>query len=138
MKRLIAVFGPSKKMLTDLGWDFRSELFNHLTEQIGEIHQKSTTAFHASCDGVVERFDHTLKAKLRAMSVNKELDFVNEDSNDSFISHINSVHDNPVSRRTNYKFCPNELIIGRKIETPLDIKLQQNLKFKNKALQSKC
>ena len=137
MKHWIAVFGPPKEILTDLGWDFRSELFNHLTEQIGDIHHKSTTAYHASCDGAVERFNRTLKAALRAISVDKQLDFANGDSYDLFISYTNSVHNNRASRRTNYKFCPNELMIGRKIETPLDFKLQQNLKFKNKALRAK-
>ena len=137
LKHWISVFGPPKEILTDLGWDFRSELFQHLTGQICGIQHKSTTAYHASCNGAVERFNRTLKTALRTISVDKELDFANGDSYDLFISHINSVHNNRASRRTNYKLCPNELMIGRKVETPMDFKLNENVKFKNRALKDK-
>ena len=133
----VSVFGPPKEILTDLGWDFRSELFNHLSEQICGIHHKATTAYHASCNGAVERFNRTLKTALRTISVDKDLDFAEGDSYDLFVAHINSVHNNRASRRTNYKLCPNELMIGRKVETPLDFKLNENVKFKNRTLKAK-
>ena len=133
----ICYYGPPKYILTDLGQDFRSELFSHLNTKVADIQHKSTTAYHASCNGAVERFNRTLKAALRAISIDKNLDFAQGDSYDLFVSYINSVHNNRPSRRTQYKLCPNEIFLGLKIETPLDWKLQGIDKIKEKAVRDK-
>ena len=49
------------------GTQFEAELFSHLSSMIG-FHRLRTTAYHATCNGMVERVHRTLKAAIRARS----------------------------------------------------------------------
>lgn len=59
----ISRFGCPTDIVTDRGAQFESALFKHLSELIGFKHKK-TTAYHPSCNGLVERFHRQLKAAI--------------------------------------------------------------------------
>ena len=126
----ICKYGPPNKILTDMGSDFRSEILQHLCDVLKTKH-KFTTAYHASTNGAVERFNRTLKTALRCISYEKQLDFAHGDRWDHYISYINSVHNNRKSRRT--KLSPNEIMLGRKFKLPIDFQLKDiTMKFRKK------
>ena len=84
----ICVFGPPKSILTDLGSDFRGEIMEHLTSMVATKH-RFTTAHHSRSDGGVERFNRTLQQALRAIGLDKKLDFSKGDPWNLYLSYIN-------------------------------------------------
>ena len=61
----VSRFGVPLHVVTDRGSQFESELFSHLSSMIG-FHRLRTTAYHPTCNGMVERVHRTLKAAIRA------------------------------------------------------------------------
>lgn len=59
----IARFGCPSVIVTDRGSQFESSLFKHLSAMIGFQHRR-TTAYHAACNGLVERFNKQLKTAI--------------------------------------------------------------------------
>lgn len=59
----ISRFGCPNDIVTDRGRQFESNLFKHLSELAGFQHRR-TTAYHAACNGLVERFHRQLKAAI--------------------------------------------------------------------------
>ena len=66
---VFSLFGSPRQLLTDKGTEFESELFKELMKWM-EIDKLRTTAYHLSCNGVVERFHRTLISML-AKAVNE-------------------------------------------------------------------
>ena len=58
-ERFIAVFGMPAKLLSDRGVNFTSVLVEELCATFG-IQKCQTMAYHAQCNGQVERFHQTL------------------------------------------------------------------------------
>ena len=58
-------YGLPRQLVSDRGSNFMSSLFNKLCLLLGVSHTP-TTAYHPSCNGVIERFHRRLKAALRA------------------------------------------------------------------------
>jgi len=56
-------YGPPMQILTDQGPEFESELFCSLLEWMG-VEKLRTTAYHFSCNGMVERFHRTLNSMI--------------------------------------------------------------------------
>jgi cleavage and polyadenylation specificity factor subunit 1 len=67
----VARFGIPKRIITDQGRQFESDLFNSLVKRLG-IQKIRTTAFHPQANGLVERLHRTLKNSLRAMATTKD------------------------------------------------------------------
>ena len=60
-------YGIPQIIITDQGRQFESELFNHLTMNLGIKHLR-TSAYHPQTNGLVERAHRTLKASLRILA----------------------------------------------------------------------
>ena len=63
-KEVILFCGVPEAVLTDRGTNFLSHLMLDVYFKLG-ITKLNTTAYHPECDGMVERFNRTLKSMLR-------------------------------------------------------------------------
>ena len=63
-EEVIPLFGVPEHLLSDRGTNLLSHLMTDLCKILG-IKKLNTTAYHPECDGMVERFNRTLKTSLR-------------------------------------------------------------------------
>ena len=63
-EEIIPLFGVPEALLTDRGANLLSHLMLDVCALLG-IEKLNTTAYHPECDGMVERFNRTLKSMLR-------------------------------------------------------------------------
>ena len=63
VEELVPLFGVPEALLSDRGTNLLSHLMQDLCKMLG-ITKLNTTAYHPECDGMVERFNRTLKAML--------------------------------------------------------------------------
>ena len=64
VEEVIPFFGVPEALLSDRGTNLLSFLMRDVCQLLG-IRKLNTTAYHPQCDGMVERFNRTLKAMLR-------------------------------------------------------------------------
>ena len=72
--KLFACIGVPAEILTDQGYNFTSQLLSELYSML-HIHGIRTTPYHPQMDGLVERFNQTLKAMLRKTAVQERKDW---------------------------------------------------------------
>ena len=70
-ERFISVFGAPAKLLSDQGVNFTSALVEELCSAFG-IQKCRTTAYHAQCNGQVERFHQTLFRMIGKLAADKK------------------------------------------------------------------
>jgi transposase InsO family protein len=63
-EEVIPTFGVPESLLSDRGTNLLSHLMKDVCTLLG-IKKLNTTAYHPQCDGMLERFNRTLKAMLR-------------------------------------------------------------------------
>ena len=63
-EEIVPLFGVPRSLLTDRGANLLSQLVLDVCALLG-IQKLNTTAYHPECDGMVERFNRTLKSILR-------------------------------------------------------------------------
>ena len=63
-EKVIPWFGVPEALLSDRGTNLLSHLMLDICKKLG-VHKLNTTAYHPQCDGMVERFNRTLKTALR-------------------------------------------------------------------------
>ena len=63
-EEVIPLFGVPEALLSDRGTNLLSHLMLDICKKLG-VHKLNTTAYHPQCDGMVERFNRTLKTALR-------------------------------------------------------------------------
>ena len=64
VNEVVPFFGVPEALLSDRGANLLSHLMLHVCCLLG-IQKLNTTAYHPQCDGMVERFNQTLKSMLR-------------------------------------------------------------------------
>jgi len=110
--QLFARVGIPKEILSDQGTNFMSQLLKELYNLL-QIHQIRTSPYHPQTDGLVERFNRTLKSLLRKL-VNKEgRDW------DRLLPYILFAYREVPHDTTG--FSPFELLYGREVRGPLDV-----------------
>ena len=62
--KIVPMFGVPEALLSDRGANLLSHLMLDVCRLLG-IEKLNTTAYHPECDGMVERFNRTLKSMLR-------------------------------------------------------------------------
>ena len=110
--QIFARVGVPQEILTDQGSNFTSQLLAELY-QLLHIHPIRTTPYHPQTDGLVERFNQTLKTMLRKVATKEVRDW------DKLIPYILFAYREVPQASTG--FLPFELLYGRNVRGPLDV-----------------
>ena len=109
---LFSRVGVPKEILTDQGSNFTSQLLMEIYRLL-HVHPIRTTPYHPQTDGLVERFNQTLKSMLRKAAVEAGKDW------DKLIPYLLFAYREVPQASTG--FSPFELLYGRSVRGPLDI-----------------
>ena len=109
---IFARHGIPEEILTDLGKNFTSALLGELFKLIGTKALR-TTPYHPQTDGLVERFNRTLKSMLRRVLNGEKRDW------DQMLPFVLFAY-REVPQAT-VGFSPFELLYGRDVRGPLDV-----------------
>ena len=110
--KLFARVGIPVEILTNQGANFTSQLLSELYSML-HIHGIRTTPYHPQTDGLVERFNQTIKAMLRKTAVQEGKDW------DLLIPYVLFAYREVPQSSTG--FSPFELLYGREVRGPLDV-----------------
>ncbi|XP_027865809.1 uncharacterized protein LOC114140258 [Xiphophorus couchianus] len=113
---LFSRVGIPKEILTDQGTNFMSQVMKTLYDQLG-VKGIRTTPYHPETDGLVERFNGTLKQMLR-----KFIDDAGKNW-DKWLPFLLFAYREVPQASTG--FSPFELLYGRQVRGPLDM-LKEN------------
>lgn len=107
-----AQYGIPKEILTDQGTNFTSKLLAELYGLLG-VRALKTAPYHPQTDGLVERFNQTLKNMLRRVLVEDKRDW------DRLLPYVLFAYREVPQASTG--FSPFELVYGRDVRGPLDV-----------------
>ena len=110
--KLFSRVGIPKEILTDQGSNFVSQLLTEIYRLL-HIHPIRTTPYHPQTDGLVERFNKTLKSLLRKAAVDVGKDW------DKLLPYLLFAYREVPQASTG--FSPFELLYGRAVRGPLDV-----------------
>ncbi|KAL2103054.1 hypothetical protein ACEWY4_002222 [Coilia grayii] len=110
--QLFSRVGVLREILTDQGTNFSSRFLRQVYSLL-DIRGIRTTPYHPQTDGMVERFNQTLKAMLRK--------FVNDTGSDwdQWLPYLLFAYREVPQASTGYS--PFELLFGRTVRGPLDV-----------------
>ncbi len=114
-EELVVMFtrlGIPREVLTDLGTQFTSRVMKEVSRLLS-IKQLTTTPYHPSCNGLVERFNGSLKSLLRKICEEKPKDW------DRYIAPLLFAYRETPHDSTG--FAPFELLYGRTVRGPMSI-----------------
>ena len=112
---LVSIFsrvGIPREILSDRGTQFTSEIMGEVARLLS-MKQLFTTPYHAMCNGLVERFNGTLKTMLKRMCAERPSDW------DRYIDALLFAY-REVPQES-LKFSPFELVYGRTVRGPLAV-----------------
>ncbi|KAJ8050432.1 hypothetical protein HOLleu_03637 [Holothuria leucospilota] len=112
---LIEVFsrvGLPAEILSDRGAQFTSGLM-HEVNRLLSIRQLLTTPYHPACNGLVERFNATLKQMLKKLCIERPKDW------DRYLAPLLFAY--PEAPQSSTGFSPFELLFGRNVRGPMTI-----------------
>ena len=104
--------GIPREILSDQGSNFMSQLLKEIYRLL-HIHPIRTTPYHPQTDGLVERFNKTLKSMLKRVASEEGRDW------DTLLPYILFAYREVPQATTG--FSPFELVFGREVRGPLDI-----------------
>lgn len=105
-------FGCPAQIHSDQGREFESDLFKTVCEKLG-INKTRTTPYRPQSDGLVERFNRTLKQMLSLFAHENPQDW------DDHIPYLLMAYRSTEHAST--KCSPNLLMLGREITMPIDL-----------------
>ncbi|XP_064103315.1 uncharacterized protein LOC135213265 [Macrobrachium nipponense] len=112
---LVQIFsrvGIPKEILSDMGTQFTSNLMKEVGRLLS-VKQLVTTPYHPACNGLVERFNGTLKTMLRKMSSERPKDW------DRYLPALLFAYRGVPQESTG--FSPFELLYGRTVRGPMTV-----------------
>lgn len=110
--QLFSRVGIPREILTDQGTNFRSDLLKQVYHLLG-IKAIKTTPYHPQTDGLVERFNRTLKSMLGKFVRDTGSDW------DQWLPYLLFAYREVPQASTG--FSPFELLFGRQVRGPLDV-----------------
>ena len=114
-KELILLFSRVRipeEILTDQGANFMSTMLNEVYHTL-QITRIRTTPYHPQTDGLVERFNGTLKSMLRKFTSQNQKDW------DEYLPYLLFSYREAPQETTG--FSPFELLYGHRVRGPLDV-----------------
>ena len=114
-EELVTVFarvGVPREILTDQGSNFTSQLLREVYNLL-QVHAIRTSPYHPQTDGLVERFNQTLKQMLRKAATEEGKDW------DKLLPYLLFAYREVPQASTG--FSPFELLYGRQVRGPLDV-----------------
>lgn len=114
-EELIQIFsrvGIPNEILTDQGANFMSRLLAEVYKLL-RVKRIRTSPYHPQTDGLVERFNQTLKAMLRKAAISEGKDW------DKLLPYVLFAYREVPQASTG--FSPFELLYGRPVRGPLDL-----------------
>ena len=112
---LLEVFtrlGVPREILSDQGSQFLSDVMKEVSRLLS-INRLVTTPYHPICNGLVERFNGTLKQMLKKLCAEKPKDW------DRFLGPLLFAYRE--ARQESLGFSPFELLYGRTVRGPMQI-----------------
>ncbi|KAK7889409.1 hypothetical protein WMY93_024969 [Mugilogobius chulae] len=106
------IVGVAKEILTDCGTNFMSKLLKQVYQLLG-VKGIRTTPYHPQTDGLVERYNKTLKHMLRKFVCDTGADW------DQWLPYLLFAYREVPQASTG--FSPFELLYGRQVRGPLDL-----------------
>ncbi|XP_064651627.1 uncharacterized protein LOC135502607 [Lineus longissimus] len=104
--------GVAEEILTDLGSQFIADLMKEVSRLLS-FQRTTTTPYHPQCNGLVEKFNGTLKQMLKKMCAERPKDW------DRYINPLLFAYREVPQDSTG--FSPFELLYGRSVRGPLSI-----------------
>ena len=104
--------GIPKEVLSDRGSQFMSKVMKEVCRLLS-VKQLFTTPYHPMCNGLVEKFNGTLKNMLKRMSAERPKDW------DRYISALLFAYREV--KQESLGFSPFELIYGRTVRGPMSV-----------------
>ena len=114
-EELVSIFarvGIPREILTDQGTNFQSQLLEALYRLL-HIDALRTSPYHPQTDGLVERFNQTLKSMLKKAAQEEGKDW------DKLIPYLLFAYREVPQESTG--FSPFEILYGREVRGPLDV-----------------
>ena len=127
LMKIFAVQGLPEQLVSDNGPQFTSEEFKEFWKFRGIINCY-VTPYHPQANGQAERFIQTLKKCMNKMAKNsKNMDY---NVNNFLLTYR-------VTEQATTNVSPSQLLMGRKLRTPLDViypRVERNINIENSAL----
>jgi Integrase zinc binding domain/Integrase core domain len=108
----ICRFGVPRELHSDQGRNFEAEVFQEMCRALG-IRKTRTTPLHPQSDGLVERFNRTLKEHLAKVVNDRQSDW-DQHVQLFMLAYRSSVHESTQK-------APVEVLFGREIRLPCDL-----------------
>lgn len=120
VREVVPFFGVPENLLSDRGANLLSHLMMDICKLLG-IHKLNTTAYHPQCNGMVERFNRTLKTALRKHAARFGTQW------DKYLSGVMWAYRNTPHESTGEK--PSFLLFGIDCRTPTEAALLPPAEF---------
>nr|XP_054770320.1 uncharacterized protein LOC129278127 [Lytechinus pictus] len=104
--------GVPQEILSDRGTQFTSGMMREVGRLLS-IRQLTTTPYHPACNGLVERFNQTLKQILKRVCADRPSDW------DRYLAPVLFAY--RAAPQASLGFSPFELLYGRQVRGPLEI-----------------
>ena len=104
--------GIPQEILSDRGSQFVSDLMREISRLLS-VRQLQTTPYHAQCNGLVERWNGTLRRMIRKMAAEKASDW------DRYIPAL--LFSYREVAQASLGFSPFELVYGRSVRGPMSV-----------------
>ena len=112
LMKVFARVGIPEEVLTDQGTNFTSKLLSELYNML-HVYAIRTSPYHPQTDGLVERFNNTLKSMLKKTAIQEGKDW------DKLLPYVLFAYREVPQASTG--FSPFELLYGRNVHGPLDV-----------------